>query len=134
MLPSHSRALVFGSGGASKAVCYVLKKLGIAYQVVGRIKSDKVDLVYEDVTEEMVKRHLLLVNTTPLGMLPNLEACPAIPYQAIGAGHYLYDLVYNPAKTLFLQKGEEQGAAIKNGEEMLVLQAEESWKIWNKTV
>ena len=134
LLPSHSRALVFGSGGASKAVCYVLKKLGIAYQVVGRIKSDKVDLVYEDVTEEMVKRHLLLVNTTPLGMLPNLEACPAIPYQAIGAGHYLYDLVYNPAKTLFLQKGEEQGAAIKNGEEMLVLQAEESWKIWNKTV
>jgi shikimate dehydrogenase len=131
LLPIHSKALVLGSGGASNAVCFVLKKLGVAFQVVGRVKSEKVDLIYEDITEETIKRHLLIINTTPLGMSPNTDSCPAIPYQALGGTHLLFDLVYNPVKTVFLAKGEERGATTKNGEEMLVLQAEESWKIWN---
>ena len=132
LLPTHKAALVFGSGGASKAVEYVLQKLGINYQLVGRTKSSAVELTYNDITEEMIKRHLLLINTTPLGMYPNTESCPEIPYSAIGAGHLLYDLVYNPAETLFLKNGAMQGAVIKNGEQMLIAQAEESWRIWNE--
>ena len=132
LLPTHKAALVFGSGGASKAVIYVLKKLGIHYQLVGRNKTAEVGLTYEDITEELIKRHLLLINTTPLGMYPNVDICPAIPYNAIGTGHLLYDLVYNPSETLFLKNGLMQGATIKNGEQMLIAQAEESWRIWNE--
>lgn len=132
LLPSHKAALVFGNGGASKAVIYVLQKLGIHYQIVGRNKTSEIGLRYEDITEEMIKRHLLLINTTPLGMYPNINSCPAIPYSAIGAGHLLYDLVYNPGETLFLKQGLMQGAVIKNGEQMLIAQAEESWRIWNE--
>lgn len=132
LLPTHKAALVFGNGGAAKAVVYVLQKLGINYQLVGRTKTKEVGLTYNDITEEMIKRHLLLINTTPLGMYPNIETCPAIPYNAIGVGHLLYDLVYNPAETLFLKNGAMQGAVVKNGEQMLIAQAEESWRIWNE--
>jgi shikimate dehydrogenase len=126
----HTKALILGTGGASKAVQYVLKNIGIHYLLVSRIKTDST-ITYEDISEEMLQSHLLVINTTPLGMSPNEEGLPNLPYQFLTSKHLLYDLIYKPEKTLFLQKGEEQGAAIKNGFEMLVLQAEENWKIWN---
>jgi shikimate dehydrogenase len=128
----HKRALILGTGGAAKAVEYVLSKRGIRYSYVSR-KASARNLSYEDVTPELLASHTLIINTTPLGMYPNVEAFPPIPYQSITGHHYLFDLVYNPEKTMFLQKGEEQGAIIKNGQEMLVIQAEESWKIWNSS-
>lgn len=128
---SHDRALVFGTGGAAKAVAYVLDKMGIPYQFVSRKKAGAQTISYQDVSTDLVHACPLIINTTPLGMYPNVDAYPVIPYQALTADHYLYDLVYNPAKTIFLQKGEEQGTVIENGAEMLVLQAEESWRIWN---
>lgn len=130
--PRHRAALVLGNGGAALAVRYVLQKNGIPYTLVGRKHSEEISLTYEELNETVLQAHQLLVNTTPLGTYPAVETCPHLPYKAIGPQHLLYDLVYNPAKTLFLQKGEERGARIKNGEEMLVLQAEESWRIWNQ--
>ena len=129
--PLHNRALVLGTGGAAKAVAYVLEKMAIPYQFVSRKKEGRNTISYQDVSADIVQASLLIINTTPLGMYPNVDAYPIIPYQALTADHYLYDLVYNPAKTIFLQKGEERGAIIENGAEMLVLQAEESWRIWN---
>jgi shikimate dehydrogenase len=128
----HKSALVLGNGGATAAVVFVLKKLGIEFMIVSRTLHDDSSLTYKKVTGEIIKQHPIIINTTPLGMYPDEESCPAIPYQHITDTHLLYDLVYNPAKTMFLKKGEERGAAIKNGEEMLVLQAEESWRIWNQ--
>lgn len=125
------KALILGTGGASKAVAYVLQELGLSFQFVSRKPSAK-SLSYEQVTESVIRNHLLIVNTTPLGMFPQVVEAPQIPYQAIGKTHCLFDLIYNPAQTLFLQKGAEQGAAIKNGLEMLELQASESWKRWNE--
>ncbi|MBC7849001.1 MAG: shikimate dehydrogenase [Chitinophagaceae bacterium] len=125
-----SRALILGTGGASKAVEYVLSQLKIPYVLVSRKPSTN-NLSYEQVTEAIVKRSGLIINTTPLGMSPHIVEAPPIPYQAIGSSHCLFDLIYNPAKTLFLTKGEESGAAIQNGLAMLIIQAEESWKIWN---
>ncbi len=130
--PHHKKALVMGSGGSADAVVYVLHKLGIEYSVVSRQKN-KTGLSYPDLGREMINEYSIIINTTPLGMYPDINNCPDIPYQFIGSKHLLYDLVYNPAKTLFLQKGEAQGANIKNGEEMLTIQAEESWKIWNRS-
>lgn len=130
--PRHKTALVFGNGGAALAVRYVLQKNGIPYTIVGRTRSAEISLTYEELDEAILQAHQLLINTTPLGTFPAVDTCPDLPYEAIGPQHLLYDLVYNPAKTLFLQKGEERGARIKNGEEMLVLQAEESWRIWNQ--
>jgi shikimate dehydrogenase len=127
--PFHSKALVLGTGGASKAVQYVLKKLAIPFLLVSRTKTDNV-ISYDDISEETMQKHTVIINTTPLGMSPNEEGLPNIPYQFLSSKHLLYDLIYKPEKTLFLQKGEEQGCAIKNGFEMLVLQAEENWKIW----
>lgn len=124
-----SKALVLGSGGASKAVMYALGKMGISGQIVSRSKSN---LSYNDLNEEVINDHKLIVNTTPLGMYPNVENCPNLPYEALTEKHFLYDLVYNPEKTLFLIKGEIAGSNIKNGNDMLVLQAEKSWKIWNQ--
>jgi shikimate dehydrogenase len=129
--PYHRSALILGNGGATEAVKYVLKKLGIDFSIVSRKIHDGSELTYKDLTEEMIGERLLVINTTPIGMYPNVEECPDIPYEFLTPRHYLFDLVYNPAKTLFLQKGEEHGTAIKNGYEMLVIQAEESWKIWN---
>lgn len=130
--PRHKTALVFGNGGAALAVRYVLQKNGIPYTIVGRTRSAEISLTYEELDEAILQAHQLLINTTPLGTFPAVDTCPDLPYEAIGPQHLLYDLVYNPVKTLFLQKGEERGARIKNGEEMLVLQAEESWRIWNQ--
>lgn len=128
--PSHKHALVLGTGGASKAVVFVLDKLGIEWKYVSRTKFSNV-LTYKEINAEIVKSHPLIINTTPLGMYPNVEECPEIDYDAIGENHLLYDLVYNPEETLFLQKGKSKGATIKNGLEMLHLQAEKAWEIWN---
>ncbi|WP_185213249.1 shikimate dehydrogenase family protein [Sphingobacterium mizutaii] len=129
--PNHSKALIFGNGGATKAVAYSLKKLGIEYKIVSRTKTED-NLSYEDLTEELIQNTPLLINCTPLGTFPKTEECPALPYYAISSEHLLYDLIYNPEETLFLKKGKEKGAAIKNGYEMLVLQAEKNWEIWNQ--
>jgi shikimate dehydrogenase len=98
---------------------------------VSRDKTKKKAITYADVTKEIINQHRLIINTTPLGMHPNVDECPAIPYQYVTEQHYLFDLVYNPAETLFLKKGQEHGATVKNGADMLVIQAEESWRIWN---
>ncbi len=126
----HSKALILGTGGASAAVEYVLTKLDISFLHVSRKDGDDV-INYAEVTEEMIATHHLIINTTPLGMYPDTEAFPAIPYHYITSQHHLYDLIYNPAETKFLAKGKLQGATIQNGQEMLLLQAEESWRIWN---
>jgi len=128
----HRRALVLGTGGAAKAVEFVLGKLGIAYRLVTRRpRPGTGDLGYEQVDAGVMSSHTLVVNTTPLGMYPQVEGYPALPYEAVGGEHYFFDLVYNPARTLFLQKAEERGAVVENGHDMLLLQAEESWRIWN---
>lgn len=127
----HTKALLLGSGGAAAAVAYVLRKLGIEYNIVSRTAGNGNALTYAQVDESIVASHPIIINTTPLGQYPNVDAAPPLPYHALTAKHYLFDLLYNPAKTLFLQRGEERGAAVKNGEEMLVIQAEESWRIWN---
>ena len=126
----HKRALILGNGGATAAVAFVLKKLNIPYQVVSRMIHDGSTLTYDDLNETLIKSHYVIINTTPLGMYPSVESCPPIPYQHLTSQHYLFDLVYNPDITLFLKKGEEHGATIKNGLEMLIIQAEESWNIW----
>ena len=128
--PHHTKALVLGTGGAAKAVHYALKELGIAPAAVSRSKGTG-GFTYEELTGEILEDYLLIVNTTPLGMFPNVDEAPLLPYHYLTPRHLLYDLTYNPAKTLFLQKGEERGALICNGQEMLELQAEESWRIWN---
>jgi len=128
----HKKALVLGNGGATEAVTFVLKKLKIEFDIVSRKLHDNSTLVYEQVEEKTIKENLVIINTTPIGMYPDTNACPDIPYAAITDKHLLYDLIYNPSKTLFLQKGEEKGAVIKNGQEMLILQAEENWRIWNE--
>jgi shikimate dehydrogenase len=128
----HTSALILGNGGAAEAVKFVLHKLNIQYKVVSRKLHDGYDLTYADLNEAAIKAHTLIINTTPLGTSPNVNECAAIPYQYLTPQHFLFDLVYNPAKTLFLQKGEEQGAAIQNGYDMLVIQAEESWRIWSE--
>lgn len=129
LLPTHERALVLGTGGAAKAVWYVLRKLSIPYVKVSRTSNEDT-LTYDSLTDEIIGSHHLIINTTPLGMYPNVDAYPNIPYGAIGSEHYLYDLVYNPPVTKFLENGAAQGATIANGEDMLVIQAEESRRIW----
>lgn len=126
------QALVLGSGGSSKAVQQALQRLGIEFTVVSREKRKGV-ISYEDLqgnTEVFAKAHLI-INTTPLGMFPNTDAMPPIPYELLSREHFVYDLIYNPARTMFLQKAEMRGATIKNGLEMLHVQAEKSWQIWN---
>jgi shikimate dehydrogenase len=130
--PFHTRALVLGTGGAAKAVHYVLEKLGITFLEVSRTPATPRQISYEAIGEKEIEEHLLIINTSPVGMYPKTEECPPLPYQALTGKHYLFDLVYNPSKTLFLQKGEARGAAIKNGHDMLIIQAEESWKIWGE--
>lgn len=128
----HKHALILGNGGAAEAVKFVLQRLNIGYQVVSRNLHNGSTLTYADLDEKIITEHSLVINTTPLGTFPRTNSCPDIPYQFLHSKHLLYDLVYNPATTLFLQKGAEQGATIKNGFEMLVIQAEESWKLWNE--
>jgi shikimate dehydrogenase len=129
--PEHQKALILGNGGATSAVVFVLKKLNIGYRIVSRKKHDDSDMEYNDISPQLLAEHLLVINTTPLGMFPQVHQSPVIPYDHLTEKHLLYDLVYNPPETLFLKKGKEKGATVKNGEEMLEIQAEESWKIWN---
>ena len=123
------QALVLGTGGASKAVCYGLRKLGITPTLVSRTPQTGM-LAYTDLTRQIMSAHTVIVNCTPLGMYPDIDSCPPIPYDALNNGHLLFDCVYNPEQTLFLQKGKAQGATIQNGMGMLIGQAQEAWKIW----
>lgn len=125
------QALVLGTGGASKAVKVALQDLNILYKTVSR-QASVANLNYEDLTEKFIQNYQLIINTTPLGMAPRTETYPTLPYTFINENHLLFDLVYNPEKTLFLKKGETQGAQLKNGLEMLHLQAEKAWEIWTK--
>ena len=129
--PHHRNALILGTGGASKAVRFVLDELGIANTYVSRSKKQG-QYTYEELDKDIIKKNTLIINCTPLGTFPNVEAKPQIPYQYIGAKHLLYDLIYNPEKTAFLALGEANGATICNGLKMLEQQAEKAWKIWNQ--
>lgn len=126
----HQKALILGTGGAAAAIAYVLKKWDIDYLFVSR-KNEPDVLRYDQLDRSIMEAHTLIINTTPLGTYPAVDDCPSIPYSLVTARHLLYDLVYNPSETMFLILGKQQGATIKNGFEMLCLQAEESWKIWN---
>jgi shikimate dehydrogenase len=127
----EARALVLGTGGAAKAVGVALRELGIPYWLVSRDALGP-HLTYAELTPAVLAAHPLVINTTPLGTYPDVDACPPLPYAALTPAHYLYDLVYNPRETLFLQKGREAGAHTKNGFDMLERQAEAAWDIWNK--
>lgn len=128
--PYHKQALILGTGGSAKAVAYTLKDLGIPFLQVSRTPNEGM-IGYEEIDQSMLESHTLLINTTPVGMHPDVMKAPAIPYEFIGADHYLFDLVYNPEMTRFLQEGALRGAAVENGSDMLVIQAEASWEIWN---
>ena len=129
--PWHTKALILGTGGASKALKYVLKKLGIEY-LSASIEELKVNEIrYEDIGAQLMQEYLLIINATPLGTYPKTEAFAPIPYEFISEKHLLYDLVYNPEVTQFLAKGKEMGATIKNGYEMLLGQAKRAYEIWN---
>ena len=129
--PWHTRALVLGTGGASRAVKYVLEDLNIHYKTVSR-NPLKADLVYNHLNEDLMQECTLIINTTPLGTSPDTEACPPIPYEFISEKHLCFDLIYNPPQTEFLKRAKLKGAEIVNGFEMLVIQAEESWTIWQQ--
>ena len=133
---TDQRALLLGTGGVSKAIQYALRELGIGYTLVSRkaIGNRQWAIGYQDVDEQVMAEHQIIVNCTPLGMHPYEDQWPDIPYQHLTEKHLLYDCIYNPEKTLFLQKGEEQGCRIKNGLEMLHLQADEAWKEWSSGV
>lgn len=127
---SDIRALVLGTGGASKAVMAALKDLDIEFTLISRTGNSEI-LSYSDLSGALIKNHRLIINTTPLGMYPQTETFPEIPYEVVGTDHFLFDLVYNPEETAFLKKGKARGARVKNGLEMLYLQAEKAWEIWN---
>jgi shikimate dehydrogenase len=136
--PHHTHALILGTGGASAAVQWVLQKLNIQYQVVSRKGNTleenseiKASLSYDQLSASVIESHTLIINTSPLGMFPNVNEAPPIVYDAISTKHHLYDLVYNPTETLFMKNGLAKGATVQNGLDMLNIQAEESWAIWN---
>ena len=130
--PHHTKALILGTGGASKAVYHGLANLGIRSTFVSRTKKSDNILTYSELTPEIMQEHTVIVNTTPLGMYPKVDFCPDIPYDQLTPNHLLYDLLYNPSETLFMKKGMERGATVKNGLEMLLLQAFAAWEIWHK--
>lgn len=127
----HTKALILGNGGAAKAVAYILNKLNISYTFLVRNPKAENELAFSNTDKTIFEEYKIIINTTPLGTFPDIEKCPEIAYEHLNESHLLYDLVYNPAESLFLKKGKLQGAQIKNGYEMLVLQAESSWEIWN---
>ncbi len=127
----HKRALVLGTGGASKAVSYGLRSLGLETVSVSRFQRPGT-IQYDKITPEVIKEYNVIVNCTPVGMYPHIDECPRLPYDAVDDKNILYDVIYNPDKTLFMKKGEEHGATVKNGLEMLLLQAFANWKIWNE--
>lgn len=128
--PNHQKALILGTGGASKAIAYVLRKLNIDHRFVSR-KPGSEHLKYEELSEEIIGDYHLIINCTPLGTWPDVEVKPPLPYAAITSEHLLFDLIYNPEKTAFLKEGAKRGATITNGLKMLELQADRSWEIWN---
>jgi len=128
----HKKALILGTGGASKAIAFALNKNSIKFKFVSRNPEGKKEISYDSLSEETLLKYTVIINCTPLGTFPKIEKCPDIPYQFITDAHLLYDLIYNPEVSTFLSKGKEKGAIIKNGFEMLQLQAEESWRIWNE--
>lgn len=127
----HKKALILGTGGASKAIKFILAKLNISYISATIDAPQEHEIKYEDINKQMLEERLLIINATPLGTFPKVDTCPVIPYDYITPRHVLYDLVYNPEVTLFLEKGKAKGAKIVNGLQMLHLQAEKAWSIWN---
>ncbi|WP_281990399.1 shikimate dehydrogenase family protein [Aquimarina aggregata] len=127
---SIKKALILGTGGASKAIAYALDKLGITHTFVSR-NPDFNELSYIDLDEDIMNEYRLVINCTPLGTHPNIEDFPNIPYEYITENHVFFDLIYNPAETTFMKKGKEKGAKVSNGLQMLILQAQKSWEIWN---
>lgn len=124
------KALVLGTGGSSKAVCHALNNLCIPFTLVSREKEK--GILYEQVDDLIMETHQIIINTTPAGMYPDIDSCPPIPYEKLKKTHFLFDLIYNPKKTVFLTKGLSRHCFVKNGHDMLVYQAEKSWEIWNK--
>lgn len=129
----HKKALILGTGGASKAIVYALKKLRIKYDYVSRTPKEGVTFLYSDLTEKIINDYTIIINCTPIGTFPNVNECPNIPYEGISNKHILYDLIYNPELTKFLRCGQLKGATIYNGMKMLELQAKKAWKIWDLT-
>ena len=129
--PNHKKALILGTGGASKAVDYILRKNGLETTFVSRTEKTGV-LTYSQLDADIISQNLVIVNASPVGTFPKIDECPDIPYECLTDSHLLYDVVYNPAETLFLKKGKERGTAILNGESMLIGQAVAAWEIWNK--
>ncbi len=130
----HKKALILGTGGASKAIAYTLKKLNITFDYVSRTPKKNVKFTYDDLTIEDINNYKIIINCSPVGTYPEVNSCPDIPYDGITNQHILYDLIYNPEQTKFLRLGKIQGAQISNGLKMLELQAEKAWKIWNSTL
>ncbi len=127
----HKKALILGTGGASKAVAFVFDKLDIEFLFVSRNPSNDKEISYNDLSKELIETHQIIINSSPVGTHPNIEKYPEIPYEHLTDRHFLFDLIYNPSETKFLALGKAKGAIIKNGLEMLELQAEKSWEIWN---
>jgi shikimate dehydrogenase len=130
----HKKALILGTGGASKAIAYTLKKLNIKFDYVSRTKKPNVKFTYDTLTIEDIQKHKIIINCSPVGTYPNINACPNIPYNGISEKHIIYDLIYNPEETKFLKLGKTQGAQTCNGLHMLELQAEKAWQIWDLTL
>ncbi len=130
--PFHKKALILGTGGASNAVAFVLQKLDVGFLKVSRRENHSSSVIsYDNISEEVINQYQIVINTTPLGTFPNVNECPPLPYNHVTNQHYFFDLIYNPSKTLFLSLAEKHGAIIENGAQMLAIQAEESWNIWN---
>ena len=127
----HQKALILGTGGASRAILVGLTRLGLEWKYVSRTPHEGM-ITYEDITAETLREYEVIVNCSPVGMFPKVDGCPAIPYEFLTPDNLLYDLVYNPETTLFMKKGALQGAVVKNGLEMLHLQAIASWEFWNE--
>ncbi|MDU8886592.1 shikimate dehydrogenase [Yeosuana sp. MJ-SS3] len=130
--PNHKKAIILGTGGASKAVAFTLNELGIDYIYISRKPSEFTKITYRNLTEDLIKTHPIIINCSPVGTFPNVDQCPNIPYKFITQNHILYDLIYNPEETKFLKLGKQYGATTINGSNMLILQAEKAWNIWNK--
>ena len=128
----HKKALILGTGGASKAIAFVLKALKIDFHFVSRQDSEKASYTYDTLTEDIINDHQIIINCSPVGTFPDVDDAPNIPYDGISSQHILFDLIYNPSQTVFLKEGKNRGATTINGYDMLVFQAEKSWKIWNK--
>ncbi|HSD13202.1 MAG TPA: shikimate dehydrogenase [Flavobacterium sp.] len=127
----HKRALILGTGGASKAIAYALRKLHIDYDFVSRTPTEY-QLSYEELTKELFSEYQIIINTTPVGTFPNIDACPPLDYSLFSENHIAFDLIYNPEETKFLRLAKENGATTKNGHDMLIFQAEKAWEIWNR--